>query len=261
MPSCKITCEKAFMIKVMKIKIIAIIFFSMFSNSFKAQRNYSLGLSTGSGLNIYKNQGTTDSNHFSFKNSVSLFVGARILKNLDEKNNLFVDILYERKKIELEYSLNEPEIPFENQEIAGQKYSCLSFFFGYRRQIIDFNSFSTYVEAGVGSDYNVNTISSNRGNGGTTDDISEPIYYENISNTNLGEKSFTISTNLGFGFNFGHRNQFDAGLLLNIPFQKIQSKNSEYQYLWKYQGKEYIHKIEYIGKVYYPSLKLTYYFF
>ena len=244
----------------MKAKAILIIFYFLFTNYFKSQMNYSIGLSLGLGANIYSNQNNSDKNHFSFKNGISNYVGVKILKNLDEENKLFVDITYSRKKIELEYNLNESEIPFDNKEIVGQKYSSLSLFLGYRR-LINFNNLSTYVEASVGADYNDNSISSNKGNGETNNEIAEPIYFENYSNTNLGEKSYTISSNIGFGIILGYRNQFDIGILMNIPFQKIQSKESNFKYIWKYQNKEYIHNIDYIGKIYYPSLKFTYYFF
>jgi hypothetical protein len=242
-----------------KAKYFSLIIF-LFSNFFYSQSNYSFGVFFGSGLNIYKNRNETDKKHFNFKNSFSAYLGARLLKQLDEENNLFADLTYTRKKIELEYVLNESDIPFSNKDITGQKYDCISLFFGYKK-IIYINEFSAYLEASIGADYNNNVMVSNKGNGETQEEINEPVYYENRVNTHLGEKSITISSNFGFGFNFGGRSQYEIGFLFNLPLQKIQTKSSSYEYIWNYKKKEYFHQIDYIGSIYYPSIKLSYYFF
>lgn len=105
------------------------VFLIVISNFCYSQNNYSLGIFAGSGLSVYKNTLDTDKNHFIFKNSFSAYFGARLLKPLNEKNNLFADLSYSRKKIEFEYNLNEPEIPVNNKDITGQKYDCISLFF------------------------------------------------------------------------------------------------------------------------------------
>lgn len=232
----------------------------LFTGNFYAQSSYSLGLTVGSGANIYRNSRSTDKSHFKPNIPLSLYLGARLSKNLDEENKLFADLLYTRKKIEYQYNINEPEIPFTNKETVGQKYDCISLYVGYRR-LFSVNTGSVYIEASVGADYNNNVMSYNEGNGEAQEGIKETIYFENFYNTNLGEKSYTISTNIGFGLNFGTRNQYDLGLSINIPIQKIQSKESHYQYTWNYSGKSYVHQLNYLGTIYYPSLRFTYYFF
>ncbi|KQS92042.1 hypothetical protein [Chryseobacterium sp. Leaf394] len=232
----------------------------LFSEKYYSQSDYSLGITVGSGMNIFKNNLSTDKTQFSSNKPFSFYFGGKLVKNLDDKNKLFADLLITRKKIEYEYSLTESEIPFTNKEIFGQKYDCISIYVGYRRLFPWKESF-IYVEGSVGADYNNNVMSYNRGNGQSQDALTETIYYEGSYNSNIGEKSYTISTNIGFGFNFGFRNQFDLGITMNVPFQKIQTKESDFQYTWSYKGKEYVHQLKYLGNIYYPSLRFTYYVF
>lgn len=232
----------------------------IFSQNYFSQSDYSLGLTLGSGINFYKKTLPVDKNHFSSNKPVSLYIGLKLMKNLDEENKLFADLLLTRKKIEYDYNLNEPEIPFTNKETFGQKYDCISLFVGYRR-LFPLRENYLYAEASVGADYNSNVMSYNEGTGESQENFNGSVNFENTYNTNLGEKSYTISSNIGFGLNFGARNQYDVGVNMNIPIQKIQTKESDYQYTWNYKNKEYIHQLKYFGTIYYPSLRLTYYFF
>lgn len=238
--------------------LIAVLSFS--SVSYYSQSNYSLGITFGSGMNIYKNNLPTDISQFRSNTPMSLYLGAKLYKNLDEENKLFADLLFTRKKIEYDYSINEPEIPFTNEETVGQKYDCISFFVGYRR-LFPLNEKLIYIEASVGADYNNNVMSYNEGNGEPQEALNDAVYFENSYNTNLGEKTYTISTNVGFGLSFGTRSQYDIGLSMNFPMQKIQSKESNYQYVWNYKSKDYVHHFNYIGNIYYPSIRFTYYVF
>ena len=238
----------------------AIITFFFLAGSYYSQSDYSLGVTVGSGMNFYRNDIPTDKGRFSPNKPISFYFGAKLVKNLDERNKLFADLLVTRKKIEYEYNLNEPEIPFSNKEIFGQKYDCISLFVGYRR-LFPWREHFIYVEGSVGADYNNTVMSYNKGNGESKDGLTETIYYESCYKTNLGEKSYTISSNIGFGLNFGWRNQFDLGISMNIPFQKIQTTESNYQNTWNYKNKYYTHQLKYIGNIFYPSLKLTYYVF
>lgn len=242
----------------LKTAIIAILFFSV--HYYYSQSEYSLGITVGSGVNFYKNKLSADKTRFSPNKPISFYLGAKLMKNLDEKNKLFADFSVTRKKIEYEYNLNEPEIPFTNKEIFGQKYDCISIFVGYRKLFSLRESF-VYIEGSLGADFNNNVMSYNEGNGETQNGLNGNIDYENSYNTNLGEKTYTISSNIGLGLNFGQRNQFDVGLSLNIPLQKIQSRESDYHYIWNYQNKKYVHQLKYLGNIYYPSLRLTYYVF
>lgn len=122
-----------------------------------------MGISVGSGMNIFKNNLSSDKAQFSPKKPISFYFGGKLVKNLDENNKLFADLLITRKKIEYEYNLSEPEIPFTNKEIFGQKYDCISIYVGYRRLFLWRESF-IYVEGSVGADYNNNVMSYNRGN-------------------------------------------------------------------------------------------------
>lgn len=232
----------------------------IFSQKYFSQSDYSFGLTFGSGINFYKNTLPVDKNHFISNQPVSLYIGLKLRKNLDEENKLFADLLLTRKKIEYDYNLSESEIPFTNKETFGQKYDCISLFVGYRRLFPLRESF-LYAEASVGADYNNNVMSYNEGTGESQETFNGSLNFENTYNTNLGEKSYTISSNIGFGLNFGARNQYDIGVNMNIPFQKIQTRESDYQYTWNYKTSEYIHQLKYFGSVYYPSLRLTYYFF
>lgn len=245
----------------MKIKNLFFLLLLMCSSDiYFAQLDYTLGISAGTGLNIYKNNSRTDKNHFKFNNTFSASLGVKVLKPLNETNILFVELLYTRKKIELEYILNEIELPFVNKEIVGQKYDCISINLGYRKNII-LNRNSLYLETSAGVDINNNEVVYNKGDGESLEGLTETIFYENYGNTNLGENSITLSANIGAGYNFGSRNQYDAGIYFNIPMQSIQTEESTYLSIWKYQNKEYIHKQNYIGKIFYPSIKLTYYIF
>lgn len=232
----------------------------LFSEKYYSQSDYSLGITVGSGMNIFKNNLSGDTAQFSPNKPISFYFGGKLVKNLDEKNKLFADLLITRKKIEYEYNLSEPEIPFTNKEIFGQKYDCVSLHFGYRRLIL-WNESLIYVEGSVGADYNNNVMSYNRGNGQSQEALTEIIYYEGFYNSNIGEKSYTISSNIGFGFNFGLRNQFDLGISMNVPIQKIQTKESDFQCTWNYKGKVYVHQLKYLGNIYYPSVRFTYYVF
>jgi hypothetical protein len=73
----------------------------------KGQSNYSFGVFAETGVNIYKNALPTNSEHFKFKNSISTNVGVKILKELDERNLFFTDIIYSKRKIKLSYQINE----------------------------------------------------------------------------------------------------------------------------------------------------------
>lgn len=238
----------------------AVIALLLFSEKYYSQSDYSLGITVGSGINIYKSNLSSDKSQFSPNKPISFYFGAKLAKNSDDENKLFADLLITRKKIEYEYNLNEPEIPFSNKEIFGQKYDCISLFVGYRR-LFTLNENYIYIEGSVGADYNNNVMSYNEGNGESQDGLSETVYYENSYNTNLGEKSYTISSNIGFGLNFGQKNQYDLGISINIPIQKIQTKESDYVYTWNYKNKDYFHQLKYFGNIYYPSLRLTYYLF
>nr|WP_314494464.1 hypothetical protein [uncultured Chryseobacterium sp.] len=241
-------------------KLFYILTFLIFSKICYSQSNYSLGVIFGPGINIYENKLNTDRNHFKVKNPISISFGVRLSKNLDEENKLFADLLFTRKKIEYEYKINESQIPFTNKDIMGQKFDCISLYVGYRR-LFSLNEKLLYIEASVGADYNNNVMVYNRGSGQAAQDLSDTVFYEGIYETNIGEKSYTISTNLGFGINFGWENQYDLGLSLNFPFQQIQNTESTFQYIWRYKTNEYVHDLKYIGNIYYPSLRFTYYLF
>jgi len=238
----------------------AVIFLLFTFETDYSQTDYSLAITFGYGINFFENQNTIDKNHFRTNKPLSPYFGARLLKNLDEENKLFADFLITRKKIQYRYDLSEPDIPFINKENFGQKYDCISFFVGYRK-LFPMNEKSLYFEASVGADYNNSVVIYNEGTGESQSGLSETVYFQNFYYANLGEKSYTISSNVGFGVNFGYRNQYDIGLSMNIPFQKIQTKESHYQYTWNYRTQEYIHDLKYVGRIYYPSLRLTYYAF
>lgn len=228
---------------------------------FYTQSSYSLGVHIGGGVNIYSNKYDTDENHFKFNSPISGNIGVKLLKYMDEKNAFLLELNHSRKTIEFDYDLNEKEIPYKLKDNIGQKYSTISMHVGYRRTLPSFK-LQKFFEVSVGADYNSNVIVSTRGNGEGTDvEFSEPILYTNFYNTNLDEKSYTLSANLGFGVNFGSRNQYEFGAIFNIPFQKIQKKTSQYQYEWEYQDQIFSHRLDYLGKIYYPNLKLTYYIF
>lgn len=240
-----------------KTAAVTLFFFSIQCFS---QSDYSLGITAGTGMNIYRNNLSVDKNHFRSNKPISFYFGAKLVKNLDEENKLFADLIIARKKIEYQYNLNEQEIPFTNEEIFGQKYDCISIFVGYRR-LFPLGERYVYIEGSVGADYNNNVMIYNEGNGQSNENLTETVFYESFYNTHIGEKSYTISSNIGFGLNFGYRNQYDLGISVNIPVQKIQTKESEYQSSWVYKNKTYVHQLKYIGNIYYPALRFTYYLF
>lgn len=241
----------------MKVPKLILLFLSTIYSSVSAQTGYNFGLTVGSGLNLYHNSEPSDKNHFDFKNSISFYVGGRLIKNVDEKNNLFFEAIYGIKKIEFQYTLNETEIPANYSEIYGKNYSVFSIYFGYRR-FINMYSYAFFLEGSVEGDFNNNYAISGRSGFGTTNDV--PIYGEYQHVENLDEKTITTSANIGAGINFGKENQFDLGFGLNFPFQNIQKDPSEYKVLLKYNHRDYTHSLKYIGKIYYASLRFTYYF-
>ncbi|MCJ8153772.1 hypothetical protein MKJ01_08405 [Chryseobacterium sp. SSA4.19] len=233
---------------------------ALFPTFICAQSGYKLGIFSAAGVNIYNNRLTNDDAHFRFTSPVTANFGIRLIRQLDEKDHFFAELLYTRKKIEFKYSLSEPAIPFSNQETISQKYDCFSVYAGYRR-VYERYTHALFFEASIGADYNTNTVVSASGSGEATEDLSGPIFYQSLINTHLGEKTYTLSGNLGFGIMSGTRNQYEIGAFVNIPFHKIQSETSSLDYTWNYSGREYRHQLRYIGSVYYPSLRLTYYIF
>jgi hypothetical protein len=229
-------------------------------NRISAQSRYTLGISLGAGVNIFRNHNSTDTDHFKFRYPISGNLGIKLIRQLDEKNNFFLELIYTRKKIEFKYDRNESEIPFNNQEITGQKYDCISLYFGYRR-VIEKYTHALFFDASFGADYNNNVIVTSKGYDEATDEILYPVSFDGLVNTHLGEKTYTISANAGFGIMFGTRNQYEIGAFVNIPLHKIQTETSQLYYRWDYNNKDYTHQLTYIGKIYYPSLKLTYYIF
>ncbi len=244
----------------MKVKCASLLLLLISFNHLFSQSDYSLGVSFGYGMNIYRNSNSTDKNHFTFKHPFTANLSVKLIKNMDENNKLFAEVFYTRKKIEFEYNLNEPAIPFKNREIIGQSYDCISLYVGYRK-VISGNALSTFIDLSFGADYNTNVLVSNKGNGQAQDELDGTVFYENYGNTNLGEKSYTLSSNIGAGLIFGTRNQYEIGAFLNFPFYKIQADVSGYQYIWKYEDKQYVHQLNYKGQIYYPSIKVTYYIF
>ncbi|WP_294231676.1 hypothetical protein [uncultured Chryseobacterium sp.] len=229
-------------------------------NSLSAQSDYKLGISTGAGISIFRNHQPADASHISFNKPISAHLGIKLLRQLGEQDNFFAELMYTRKTIEFRYNLNEADIPFDNKDVIGQKYDCISFYFGYRK-VIEKYTHALFFEASLGADYNNNVVVFNRSEGQATEEINQPISFEEFINTNLGEKTYTLSTNAGFGVMFGTRNQYELGAFINIPFHKIQSKASQLSYTWNYNNKDYVHKSSYLGEIYYPSLRITYYVF
>lgn len=238
-----------------------LIFIISVTQKVRSQSYYSLGIQTGAAVNIFSNSLETDRTHFKFTMPLSGSVGIKLLKHLDEKNAFVAEFTVARKEIKVRYSLSEENIPYSYQEFTSQKYSVLSGHLGYRRTFPSYTH-QKFIELSGGVDFNSNTVSAGSGNGnGTAEELTEPLLYVSSAYTNLGEKTQTFSTNLGFGVNLGPRNQYELAVLVNIPFGSIQQNVSFVQQEWKYQQNTYLHSLEFLGKIYYPSVKLTYYVF
>lgn len=246
--------------KLFMIPLGSCILTALFPTVIRAQSGYKLGVFSGAGVNIYNNRLTTDAGHFRFTSPLTANLGIKVIRQLDEKDHFFAELMYTRKKIEFRYSLNEPAIPFSNEETISQKYDCFSVYAGYRR-VYEQYTHALFFDASIGADYNTNSVVSASGSGEATEDLGGPVFYQSLINTHLGEKTYTFSGNLGFGIMSGARNQYEIGVFINIPFHRIQSETSSLDYTWNYGSREYRHQLRYTGSVYYPSLRLTYYVF
>lgn len=239
------------------IYLISILF--IFKTSY-SQKKYSLGFSLGLGKNYFVNSFNKDEKHFEFNSPNSLLLGIQFVKLINQNNQIVTQFSYSTKKVKLEYNTNEPEIPYNVNEIITDKYDCLSLSVGYRKPIKIWKK-SIFAQIDLTSDYNVNFAQSNSGTGNGTRDFNEEILYKSFILNNLGQKSFTIGTTLSSGFYLGKNKKSEISLNVNIPFNNIHNKTSNYQYVWQYQGKEYVHNIDYKGKIIYPSIKYTFYAF
>lgn len=242
--------------------ILLLIFCILLSQNINAQEKYALGFSFGIGQNYFNNKFETDGNHFKFDNPASILIGAQLIKYINAKNQIVAQLNYTSKRVKFEYNSNEPNIPFNENAIIIDKFDCFAIAFGYRRSI-QISNVITFIEIDLVTSYNVNFAQGSVGSGSTDDSatITEPILYQRTIINNLGQESITIGSNFTFGFNFGKKKSSELSFNLDIPFSNIQSKTSNFQYIWQYQGLEYTHNLNYIGRIIFPSLKFTYYVF
>lgn len=240
------------------------IIFFMISSSIYGQEKYSLGFSFGVGKNYFKNSLETDSNHFKFYNPSSIAIGTQFVKHLNAKNHIVSQFEYTIKKVAFKYNTNESRIPYAINENIIEKYDCLSLSIGFRRTL-KIKSLQTFVEIDLIADYNLNSSIGSKGtgnyDGNENTPLSESILYNSSSTDNIGKKSLTIGNTLSLGLNFGKKKHFEFSANINIPYNKIQTKTSSYQYQWEYQGNIYYHYLNYRGSIIYPSLKFAYYVF
>lgn len=110
---------------------------------------------SGAGVNIFRNNHLADAEQSRFKNPVTAQLGIRLIRQLDDKNNFFAELMYSRKTIAFRYDLNEIDIPFRNRESISQKYDCISLYFGYRR-VVEKYTHAFFFDASFGADYNSN---------------------------------------------------------------------------------------------------------
>lgn len=232
--------------------------------SINAQEKYSLGFSFGLGKNYYKNSYQTDGNHFKFENPTSISIGSQFIRHLSSKNHIVTKLEYISKKLQFEYNLNEPNIPYSMNEIYTEKYNVISLSFGFRRTIL-LKKVQTFVEIDFTTDYNLNVAVGSEGEGKGIGDSNIPLatdlLYSNFGKDHLGEKSYTFSNNLSIGFNFGRKMQYELSGNINIPYNKIQKSTGQYLYQWSYDGNEYNHNLDFKGRIIYPSFKFAMYVF
>jgi hypothetical protein len=245
-------------------KILAlIVILFVFQNSI-AQEKYALGFSFGLGKNYFHNDYATDTNHFNFESPTSIAIGTQLVNYINPKNQVVLKLGYTSKKVKFEYETNEPDIPYNVNETIVDKYNCLSLSAGYRKPF-HVGTLTMFAEIDLVADYNVNVAQAAEGTGNGTGDVSipldGPIVYQAMGIDNLGQKSVTVGSTVALGFNFGKRKHSELSLNINIPFNNIQNKTSHYQYIWQYQGKEYLHELDYKGSIIYPSVVFTYYAF
>lgn len=232
-----------------------------------AQKKYSFGFGFGVGKNFYNNNLETDKNHFKFNNPSSFNISSQFINHLDEKNKIVLSLGYTNKKISLEYSLNEQNIPITLNENIIEKYNSLQLATGYRKDI-KIKKTNIFAEIDLTFDYNTNSAlasignSNGRGNEPNPNvSLENPVTFNSQSINNLGKKSFTIGTNLSTGIYIGKKQRNEISFNINIPFNNIQNKTSSLTYEWNYLGRNYVHTIKYKGKIIFPYLKFTYYVF
>lgn len=234
--------------------------FVLLANFSPAQNQNMLGLTAGIGMNIFYNHLSTNSSHYNFNRSFAALAGVKALKILGNGDSFYGEFLLERKKIVVKYDFNEPEVPFEDTEKLGQKYMVFSLGLGYRMQSFTFSE-RFFAETGILLDYNQNSVRSLAGYGSATGNLTGSIDYKYYFNSNLDERTWSAGAKVAAGYSFGSEDQFDISLALNIPFSKIQKNESEIYYEWKYGREVFRHDQKFIGKIYYPTLTLTYYAF
>jgi len=245
-------------------KALATIALLLTVQNFHAQEKYALGFSFGFGKSYFHNDYTTEANHFNFESPTSVTIGTQLVKYINPKNQVVFKLGYTSKKVKFEYNTNEPDIPYSVNETTEDKYNCLSLSAGYRRPF-NISTLKIFAEVDLVADYNVNGSQSTEGNGNGTGDgnipLDEPILYQFNGTDNIGQKTITMGSTVALGFNFGKKKHSELSFNINIPFNNIQNKTSAYQYNWQYQGREYVHKLNYKGSIIYPSVVFTYYAF
>lgn len=229
------------------------------------QEKNALGISFGLGKSLYRNKFETDNNHFKFNNPTSINIGMQYIRYLSSKNQIILNFDYTSKAIEMEYKLNEPNIPYSLKDNISEEYRSLSLSIGFRKTFLIQKKIKPFTEISLNGSYNINDeiVSSGNGNGTSNQELSvdNELLYNNLGTNNLGEESLVLGTNLGVGLIFGKKNQYEIIGNINIPFTQIQNRTSTYRYLWQYQGKTYNHNLNYKGAIFYPNLKFVYYVF
>ena len=193
----------------MKNIFFSLIFICLHSNSTNAQDSSAIGFCIGLGKSFYKNKFETDNNHFKFNNPSSITIGMQYIKYLSCKNQIVFNIDYSNKAIELEYRLNEPNIPYTVNDNISENYSTISFSSGYRRTFFAPKKFKPFTEIALNIAYNINDeiVSSGNGEGINKQEIpmNGSILFTSSNTNNLGNESFVLATNISVGLIFGKK--------------------------------------------------------
>lgn len=235
-----------------------IIFFYFISYS---QKDLSIGLNTGFGLNKFNNELPYNRNHFSFNNATTFFIGGQMLKAIDDNNKIICQLNFFRMRNSLTYNLNEIEIPYDETITNNQNYSVLSLGVGYRRYFINQKLF-----LGVDLFMNYNSLSSVSSSGNGAGRQNDQVLEGDLTFTSFGTDPFddnklTLATGFNLGTHLGKKKQFELSANIMIPHMNINNKTSTFNQIWLYNDKEYTHSIEYIGSILFSSIKFTYYVF
>lgn len=225
----------------------------------KHTTDWGIGIHTGA--NIFSNEFSYDKSHFSFTKPVTM--GFSVIGNtkLNDNYSLMSKLYYTNKKINIEYNLNEPDIPANGQDNIYYKYDAFGLALDLRRYF-HLKKLSIYTSVGLFYDYNINSETGLRSHVSGTD-ATDTSVVSSISSLidNFGETKGVFGTGINAGFVFGKKHKSELNFFAQIPFGKLQKSPFIVDNRWHYNNQDYVHTMNARGYLYYCGIAYSYYIF